>query len=277
MPKCFSLTASRSWCYRTHFSNSGLRSTITDLGDGTVMHCWVPKTRIDSKPDLLLVHGFGANAMWQWGDVVRLMVPHFNVYVPDLVFFGDSYTTRPDRSESFQEKDLGEGMFRVSDLEEVGRILVPQTADKMRELMSYTFVKPPKIGATTSFIPFEQISFASHAAYTHSLGRRRSSIPLRTRLQTKKVKYASTYSQLLFVSSELISLYLLHHKWCDFGFYICRHLGDNAQLVIVKKSGHAFIVEKPKELFKHLKSFLIDSFRPTVIPLPNQQNQILAN
>lgn len=102
MPKCFSLTASRSWCYRTHFSNSGLRSTITDLGDGTVMHCWVPKARIDSKPDLVLVHGFGANAMWQWGDVVRLMVPHFNVYVPDLVFFGDSYTTRPDRSESFQ-------------------------------------------------------------------------------------------------------------------------------------------------------------------------------
>lgn len=118
MPKCFSLTASRTWCYRSHFSNSGLRSTITDLGDGTVMHCWVPKTLKESKPNLLLIHGFGANALWQWGDVIRLMVPHFNVYVPDLLFFGDSYTTQPDRSESFQARCV----MRVMEANRVGKV-----------------------------------------------------------------------------------------------------------------------------------------------------------
>lgn len=134
--------------------------------------------------------------MWQWWETVRILAPHFNVYVPDLVFFGDSFTTRPDRSESFQsqcvkrvmdansvekmsvvgisyggfvaysmaaqfkesiekvviccsgvcleEKDLKEGLFPVKNIEEAADILVPLKADKMKELMSYTFVKPPK-------------------------------------------------------------------------------------------------------------------------------------
>lgn len=42
----------------------------------------------------------------------------------------------------------------------------------------------------------------------------------------------------------------------------CRHLGDNAELVIIKNAGHAINVEKPKELYKHMKSFLIDPLPP---------------
>ncbi|KAK2997321.1 hypothetical protein RJ639_025869 [Escallonia herrerae] len=41
-----------------------------------------------------------------------------------------------------------------------------------------------------------------------------------------------------------------------------KHLGENAQLVVIKDIGHAFIVEKPKELYKHLKAFLVDSSPP---------------
>lgn len=106
MTKCFSFVESKNWCHRSAFAKSGLRSTITDLKDGTFIHCWVPKTRKESKPNLLLIHGLGANAMWQWGEFVRLLVPYFNLYVPDLVFFGDSYTTRPERTESFQAECL---------------------------------------------------------------------------------------------------------------------------------------------------------------------------
>ncbi|KAA8532500.1 hypothetical protein F0562_032684 [Nyssa sinensis] len=93
---------SRNWCYRSFFSKSGLRSTVTDLGDGTMMHCWVPKTLKETKPNLVLIHGFGANAMWQWGEIIRFLLPYFNLYVSDLVFFGDSFMTRPDKFESFQ-------------------------------------------------------------------------------------------------------------------------------------------------------------------------------
>ena len=36
-----------------------------------------------------------------------------------------------------------------------------------------------------------------------------------------------------------------------------RHLGNNAELVILKNAGHAINMEKTKELYKHLKSFLV--------------------
>ncbi|GLT64716.1 hypothetical protein SLA2020_371910 [Shorea laevis] len=84
MARCFSFTASRDWFYRYSFFSAGLRSVTTDLGEGTIMHCWVPKTHNNSKPNLLLVHGFGANAMWQYEEPLRHFTARFNVYVPDL-------------------------------------------------------------------------------------------------------------------------------------------------------------------------------------------------
>ena len=40
--------------------------------------------------------------MWQWNTFIPSLVSKFNVYVPDLLFFGDSYTSRPERTEGFQ-------------------------------------------------------------------------------------------------------------------------------------------------------------------------------
>lgn len=196
MNRCFSITASRDRYYKFSFIKSGLRSVSIDLGEGTVMHCWIPGMRRETKPSLLLVHGFGANAMWQFQAIVRTFAPRFNIYVPDLIFFGGSYTSRPERSEDFQawclarlmemngvaktslvgisyggfvgyslayqcppmvdklvlcasgisleEKDLHDGLFRVSSLDEAADILMPQTPDKLRELMRLSFVKPTR-------------------------------------------------------------------------------------------------------------------------------------
>lgn len=198
LPRCFSFTASIDWFYRHSFAIAGLRSVITDLGDGdgTSMHCWVPKIHKPFKPSLLLIHGFGANAMWQYGEHLRHFTSRFNVYVPDLVFFGNSCTSSLERTESFQaacviklmqahgvgktsivgisyggfvgynmavqcpemverlalccagvcleEKDLEDGLFIVSDLEEASSILLPQTPNKLKELLRYSFFKPIK-------------------------------------------------------------------------------------------------------------------------------------
>ena len=52
---------------------------------------------------------------------------------------------------SMEEKDLREGnLFRVSDLEEAAKILVPQTPERLRELMGYTFFKPLPLGLLPS-------------------------------------------------------------------------------------------------------------------------------
>ncbi|XP_051136468.1 uncharacterized protein LOC127255116 isoform X2 [Andrographis paniculata] len=194
MARCLSFTGSADFLYRSFFSYSGLRSVKTDFRDGTVMHCWVPKTHKYIKPNLVLVHGFGANAMWQYGDLLRHLMPRFNIYVPDLLFFGESTTKRPERTEAFQaqcvmrlmvshgvhrmsivgisyggfvtysmaaqypeavqkvvlcctgvcleEKDMRDGLFEVADLDEVASILMPQTPDKLRELIQFAFARP---------------------------------------------------------------------------------------------------------------------------------------
>lgn len=178
------------------------------------MQCWVPKLREDSKPNLLLIHGFGHNAMWQWADTVTCMTRHFNVYVPYLVFFGESYTTRPKRSDGFQaqclmrlmeahsvtsrlsvaglsyggfvaysmaaqflavvdrvvigsaavcmeEGDSVEGRFNVPSLDVAADILLPQTPDKLKELMNMTLTKPPKFPPNCFLYDFIQVSYES--------------------------------------------------------------------------------------------------------------------
>ncbi|GMY18722.1 isoform 2 of monoacylglycerol lipase abhd6 [Fagus crenata] len=123
MSKCFfSFTESKNWCYRSAFTKSGLRSTFTDLKDGTVMHYWVPnpetKKEAEFKPNLLLIHGQGANALWQWVDIICHVTPYFNVYMPDLMFFNDLFTTRPKRTESFQ----AECVMRVMEANSVRKL-----------------------------------------------------------------------------------------------------------------------------------------------------------
>lgn len=43
-----------------------------------------------------------------------------------------------------EEKDMEDGLFRVSNLEEAASILLPQTPEKLRELMKFSFVRPVK-------------------------------------------------------------------------------------------------------------------------------------
>ncbi|CAH2067800.1 unnamed protein product [Thlaspi arvense] len=194
MTGCFSFCDAIERAFKYGFKRSGLQPVTIDLKDGTVVHFWVSKTRPETKPNLLLIHGLGASAIWQWYDVARRLSPHFNLFIPDLVFFGQSSSTRPERSDVFQaqtlmraleaqsvkrfslvglsyggfvgyrmasmygdavervviccaavcveEKDMRDGVFTVSDLDEASKILVPESVKRLRELMGYIFYKP---------------------------------------------------------------------------------------------------------------------------------------
>lgn len=97
---------------RRCFAASGLsqQSMQLDDDDGTTLHFWGPNPNHQTalnrgrsqKPSLVLIHGFGPAAMWQWRKQVQFFSPHFNVYVPDLVFFGGSTTESKERTETFQ-------------------------------------------------------------------------------------------------------------------------------------------------------------------------------
>ncbi|KAL4362659.1 hypothetical protein GQ457_04G034710 [Hibiscus cannabinus] len=298
MVRCFSFTATRDSCFRYSFSNAGLRSSTTDLGDGTVMHVWVPKSRSSSKQTLVLIHGFGANAMWQWNDFLSPLISRFNVYVPDLLFFGDSYTTRPERSEQFQaqcvirvmealgvvaamnvvgisyggfvgysmaaqfkerveklvlccagvcleEKDMEDGMFKVKSVDEAVDILLPQTPDKLRELMKISFYKP------TQRVPSCFLNDFIRVMCTEYFQERKELI-----LALHKDR---KFSDLPNIAQPTVIIWGEHDQIfpLELGYRLKRHLGDNAELVIIKNAGHAINAEKPKELYKHLKSVLV--------------------
>ncbi|KAJ7956802.1 alpha/beta-Hydrolases superfamily protein [Quillaja saponaria] len=309
MGRCFSFTASRDWFYRYSFSCFGLKSVTTDLHDGTIMHCWVPKIHKEYKPTLLLIHGIGANAMWQWNNFVSPLIARFNVYVPDLVFFGDSYTTRPERSEAFQakcvmglmeahgvrkmnvvgmsyggfvaysmaaqfperlerlvvccagvcfeEKDMDEGMFTIKSVDEAVSILLPQTPDKLRDLLRLTFVKPAK-GVPSCFLR----DFIDVMCKEYLQERKELIQALHKDRKLANLPKIAQPTLIIWGEQDLLFPLELAHR-------LKRHLDENAQLVIIKNAGHAINAEKPKEMAKHLWSFLIDQ-----LPLSNQENHI---
>jgi len=91
----------------------GLESNLLDVDDKTTMHCWTPKKWDANKQNIILIHGFGANAMWQWYPQVKPFTQSFNVYVPDLVFFGGSTTKSSERSDIFQAESLMKMLKRL--------------------------------------------------------------------------------------------------------------------------------------------------------------------
>ncbi|XP_047150436.1 2-hydroxy-6-oxononadienedioate/2-hydroxy-6-oxononatrienedioate hydrolase-like [Vigna umbellata] len=55
----------------------------------------------------------------------------------------------------------------------------------------------------------------------------------------------------------------------ELGHRLKRHLGDNAQLVVIKKAGHAFCAEKANEFFSIFKSYLLDFQVPAEVSPSN--------
>ncbi|MCA9531005.1 MAG: alpha/beta hydrolase [Myxococcales bacterium] len=69
------------------FRSSGLESHQIELPSAS-LHAWVGRNC--ERPPLLLLHGFGSDAQWQWFPQVRALSRHFRLFVPDLVYFGRS-------------------------------------------------------------------------------------------------------------------------------------------------------------------------------------------
>lgn len=72
-----------------------------ELETGTVAY-WDGGTSSSNRPPLLLIHGFGAPAMWQWHGQVRALSRDRRVIAPDLLWFGDSVPNQRDFSVAHQ-------------------------------------------------------------------------------------------------------------------------------------------------------------------------------
>ncbi|XP_071737073.1 uncharacterized protein [Rutidosis leptorrhynchoides] len=121
---CFSFIYLYGSFLRRSVTSSGLSSQFIDVDSYTTIHFWGPKPSSSPanspsansdhrKPPLLLIHGFGPHGVWQWRQQVSFLAPHFDLYIPDLVFFGESTTKSSERSEIFQANAIAKLMEKL--------------------------------------------------------------------------------------------------------------------------------------------------------------------
>ena len=82
---------------RAQARRADIHETTLRLGRDRV-HVW----RGGSGTPVLLLHGFGASAIWQWHDQLAEFGRHHDVIAPDLLGFGGSWSTDADASLDHQ-------------------------------------------------------------------------------------------------------------------------------------------------------------------------------
>lgn len=90
----------------------GMTSQLVEIEPGTTLHFWIP-TINSTKPAVVFLHGFVANGIMTWLFQMISLRTSFAVYVPDLLFFGDSFTDHPQRSTSFHAHCLAKGIVQL--------------------------------------------------------------------------------------------------------------------------------------------------------------------
>ena len=79
----------------------GLSSASVAIGEANV-HYWEGGQRDSSERPVILLHGFGAAAKWQWHEQAGPLAEHRRVILPDLLWFGGSWSRRRDYSIDHQ-------------------------------------------------------------------------------------------------------------------------------------------------------------------------------
>nr|VDD05692.1 unnamed protein product [Brassica rapa] len=96
--------------------SAGLVPHTVETEPGTKVNFWLPKNSCENsvgkpaKPAVLLIHGFAGDGVMTWAFQARSLSKRYSVYIPDLLFFGGSYTDKPDRSPEFQAECMVKAM-----------------------------------------------------------------------------------------------------------------------------------------------------------------------
>ncbi|KAF6162420.1 hypothetical protein GIB67_017308 [Kingdonia uniflora] len=293
----FSVVTLNEYLLHLYFHYHNLKPQTITLDSHTHLHFWVPTTINKSKPSIVLIHGFGGNAKWQLHHQISSLSQSSNLYVPDLLFFGKSYSSRSGRSDAFQAECVGEGLRRLG-VERYGVFGVSyggyvayQMADMYRDEVEKVVVLSSGICYSEEervrkiigggkdvediFIPenVEDLRMLIGLSWFKPFW-----VPdfvlqdfINVMNRTHKKERKEMLHHLLMSKSDLDSLPVLNQEtliiWGDadkvfplnLGHRLARHLGAKAKLEVIKDVGHAANLESPHAVNHLLKSFFTSS------------------
>ncbi|KAM0938136.1 putative triacylglycerol lipase [Dioscorea sansibarensis] len=287
---------------------AGLRPTTVEIEPGTVMTFWVPKTneyinenkktkkkkkkKMD-KPAVVLVHGFAAEGIVTWQFQVGALTNKYDVYVPDLLYFGGSQSLSSERSPEFQARCLASALARLGVARcavvgfSYGGMVAFKLAEMWPELVSHLVVSGSVIAMTDSIsdATLQRLGFASSAELLlpDSVKGLKALLTVAT---YKKLWFPDClhrdYLQVMFANrkerAELLEGLVMSNKdavvpvlaqrilllWGEndniFNIELAKNmkqqLGEKATLQSIRKAGHLVHLERPCVYNRHLKEFL---------------------
>ncbi|CAD6209830.1 unnamed protein product [Miscanthus lutarioriparius] len=265
------------------------------------IHYWAPPGE-PRLPPLLLIHGFGPMATWQWRRQVGPLSRHFHVVVPDLLCFGASSSCgSPAPSESAQAAALLDALpglaagarvavvgtsyggfvayalARAAGPDRVGPAVISnsdllKTADDDRALLQRTadLLMPLDARGARRLI---EMSFYRRQAITllpdFVIGQAVQQLFTDKREEKIELMKAITVGtdefQLIPLPQDVLLIWGDHDQIfpLEKAFAVKRCLGENVTLEIVEKTGHVPQMEDPDRFNKVVLDFLLASQKPS--------------
>lgn len=175
----------------------------------------------------------------------------------------------PDRMEKLvlcctgvclEDKDMEDGMFQVKSVDEAVSVLLPQSPEKLKEMIRIAFFKPIRIG------PSCLVNDLIDELCTEYREQKKELIQaLHKERKLSNLPKITQPTLIMWGERDLVFPMELAHR-------LKRHIGDSAELVVIKKAGHALNIEKPNEMNKLIQGFLVDSVPSTKAKVHHQND-----
>eukprot|EP00253_Pinus_taeda_P034135 PITA_34135 len=284
---------------RARWISRGLKSEQIQLSDGTSLHCWVlqsnkPHNLENERPTLLVIHGFGADGLAGWDTQICDLGKHFDLLIPDLVFFGDSTTTSSERTELFQ----AECMKRMVEYLGVESVIVvghsyggfvgfwmahkypnlvqsliiissaicmtPSTNGPLLEELGFSGIKDLLVPNSakglkiTVNICFYKMPWLPAFIYEDIWQATHRNREQRAQLVDGIVIGSKNLQALPTINQDVLIVWGEKDRLrrLEEAYVLQRHIGEKGKLVVIKDCGHALPLEKPTDLNETILNFL---------------------
>lgn len=282
---------------RLYWKYFGLKSKKIELSNGTTMHCWILKSSSKDGPkqSVLLIHGFGAEGLTGWEKQIGALSERFDVYIPDLIFFGDSTTNSEERSEIFQAECM-KSMLDILEVKSVvavghsyggfvafwmahryphlvsrvaivssGVCMTPSSNDALlrefgasdiKEILLPTTVEDFKRALDLTFYKMPRLPDFIYKDFMETAGGKREQ---RAELVDGMVIGSKNSQPLPLLNQEVLIIWGKNDKIfeIELAYRLQRHIGEKAKVVVMEECGHVPSMEKAGELNEALLEFLI--------------------